>query len=130
METKLKPFDLEAAKAGTKVVTRDGLPVRIICFDREDDIFHIIGLVSSSHGERVIAFNNNGKYYSDELPHSSDLFMAPVKHEGWVNVYKTDAPCFSATLHSESVFRTKEDAMMAIIDRVNYIDTVKLEWEE
>ena len=36
MEKKLKPFDLEAAKAGAKVITRDGRPVRIICFDRKN----------------------------------------------------------------------------------------------
>lgn len=38
METKkLKPFDLEKAKQGAKVVTRDGRPVRIICWDKLDD---------------------------------------------------------------------------------------------
>ncbi len=35
MEIKFKPFDLEAAKNGAPVVTRDGQPVRIICFDKQ-----------------------------------------------------------------------------------------------
>ena len=30
---KTKPFDLKQAKAGAKVVTRDGRPARIICWD-------------------------------------------------------------------------------------------------
>lgn len=30
----MKPFDIELAKAGHRVCTRDGKPARIICFDR------------------------------------------------------------------------------------------------
>lgn len=130
METKLKPFDLEAAKAGAKVITRDGKPVRILCFDRKNNQSPIVGLVSDEYGEGLASFTKDGKYVVNGATHCNDLFMAPVKHEGWVNVYKTDAPCFSATLHSESVYLTKDDAMMAIIDGINYIATVKLEWEE
>lgn len=35
MTKKLKPFDLEASKAGAPVMTRDGRPVRILAFDVE-----------------------------------------------------------------------------------------------
>ena len=130
METKLKPFDLEAAKNGAKVVTRDGHAVRIICYDRKNEEYPIVALVGEDEGA-VFSYSSGGRYLEPNLTdHDLDLFMAPVKHEGWVNVYKTDAPCFSATLHSESVYLTKDDAMMAIIDGINYIATVKLEWEE
>lgn len=122
------PFDVEKAKEGCPVVTRDGRPARIIYWDAKGH-YPIIALVDMKDVDVVLRFCLNGNHLiageSD-----NDLFMAPVKHEGWVNVYKTDAPCFSATLHSESVYLTKDDAMMAIIDGINYIATVKLEWEE
>lgn len=38
----LKPFDLETAKAGKPVCTRDGRKARIICFDMNSFNNHII----------------------------------------------------------------------------------------
>lgn len=43
----LKPFDLEKAKAGAKVVTRDGREVRIICFDRKAPVFKLVALINN-----------------------------------------------------------------------------------
>lgn len=49
METKennkYKPFDLEQAKAGKPVCTRDGHKARIICFDAKLENYSIIALV-------------------------------------------------------------------------------------
>ena len=82
----MKAFDLEKAKAGAKVVTRDGRPVRILCFDlegrqpigaaieRED----FDGVVS----EVLHAFGSDGRYYTgttQDKDSSLDLFMAPDK---------------------------------------------------
>jgi hypothetical protein len=39
----MKEFDLELAKAGHPVCTRDGKPVRIVCFDAKGD-YPIVGL--------------------------------------------------------------------------------------
>lgn len=41
LENNMKPFDLELAKAGHPVQTRDGRPVRIICYDRKDNAHHL-----------------------------------------------------------------------------------------
>lgn len=38
-KTKLVPFDIEKAKHGAKVVTRNGYHVRILCYDLEDTNF-------------------------------------------------------------------------------------------
>lgn len=46
----LKPFDLEAAKAGKPVCTRDGRKARIICFDRVNSK-SILALVDSTDGK-------------------------------------------------------------------------------
>lgn len=49
----LRPFDLEAAKAGKPVCTRDGRKVRIICFDRTtyDNYTTIIACALSKDGK-------------------------------------------------------------------------------
>ena len=88
----MKEFDLEKAKAGAPVCTRDGRPARIICWDYQeygkqeaDEKFPIIALVKEDKGERAYTYRESGKckiYKKDEL------MMAPVKHEGWVHVNK------------------------------------------
>lgn len=81
MEKKLKPFDLEAALKGAKVVTRGGFPARIICTDRKGYNQPVIFLLNSGNIETSHACSLNGKYYfydgDEESKH--DLFMAPVK---------------------------------------------------
>lgn len=112
----LKPFDLEQAKAGKPVCTRDGRKARIICFDRDWDR-HIVALVSDSLGESVHYYLSNGKFDFDKQ-NDDDLMMLPEKKEGWVNVYK------------DSVYNTKEEALAGRSECRGYIDTIKLSWEE
>lgn len=47
----MKPFDLEKAKAGAEVCTRDGRKVRIICTDAKGN-YPIVALVSSFNDKR------------------------------------------------------------------------------
>ena len=47
-KTKLIPFDVNKAKAGAKVVTKNGFDVRIVAYDREDKSYPIIALVKKS----------------------------------------------------------------------------------
>ena len=112
----LKPFDLEAAKAGKTVCTRDGRKARIICFDRDWDM-HIVALVTDPSGESIHCYLSNGKVDSDKQ-NDEDLMMLPEKKEGWINVYK------------ERIYSTKEEAIEATYDGVTYIDTINISWEE
>ena len=120
----LKPFDLEAAKAGKPVCTRDGRKARIICFDRrlfyKNVSYPILALVECSDGEDyVCGYNEKGKVLiEDGAEYKDDLMMLPEKKEGWVNVYK------------ERIYSTKEEAIEATYDGVTYVDTVKVCWEE
>ena len=36
----MKEFNLELAKSGAKLITRKGLPARIVCYDRVDEKYH------------------------------------------------------------------------------------------
>ncbi len=51
MKQKFKPFDLEAAKAGAPVMTRDGRPARILAFDLKADEYPIAAAIESYDGE-------------------------------------------------------------------------------
>lgn len=129
----LKPFDLEAAKAGKPVCTRDGRKVRIISFDRHGEDCPIIALVVDSKNaecEEVIDYTLDGICNENIINHNKyDLMMFTRKKEGWVNVYKSDNNKYSALLGSAYVYKTKGEAELNF-DEDNGLATVKIEWEE
>ena len=122
----MKAFNLEEylKNPSRKVVTGDGKNVRIICTDAKISASHsIIALVEESNAnESIVTYTKEGHYYSSEFSKVNDLFFAPKKHEGWVNVYRDfdDVMC-------GSVFATEEDAKC---NAKTAIATVKIEWEE
>ena len=84
----LKPFDLQAARSGKPVCTRDGKKARILCFDRIASP-PIVALVKIRDTlEKVYQYDNNGRCYNSNGRIKNDLVMDDVKHEGWVNVYR------------------------------------------
>ena len=123
----LKPFDLEAAKAGKPVCTRDGRKARIICFDAKCNN-PIVALIYDCNKETVLQYLENGRFFVDQID-KYDLMMLPQKKEGWVNVYKSynvgkKIPCMA------SIYPTKEEAKKSSVVGFDYVDTVKIEWEE
>ena len=123
----MKPFDIELAKAGHPVCTRDGRAVRIICFDRKNtNGCSIIALVDKGEYEECLSFVINGKFYNDERGSDNDLFMATLKKEGWINIYKDGD---RAMIQSCNIYQSKEDAV-DMHSPISYITTVKIEWEE
>ena len=128
----LKSFDLEAAKAGKSVCTRDGRKARIICFDRrffyKNVSYPILALVECSDGEDdVCGYTEKGKVLIKEgAEYKDDLMMLPEKKEGWVNVYyDNDA---SSHRGCRFIYDTKERAVKEAGS--SYITTVKINWEE
>lgn len=125
----LRPFDLEAAKAGKPVYTRDGRKVRIICFDAKC-IKPIVALIQGSdNSEQIEYYTENGVFSNGGTGKNRDLMMFPQKKEGWVNVYKSynvgkKIPCMA------SIYPTKEEAKKSSVVGFDYVDTVKIEWEE
>ena len=126
----MKPFNLEQAKAGAPVCTRDGQPVRIICYDlKGNKNYPILALVESSGGvESTINYTLSGhkSLYSDT---SKDLIMASVKREGWVNLYT----CHSGATATDqcTLYQSEKEARSQILKGNGvYVTTVKIEWEE
>lgn len=124
----LKEFDLEAAKSGKPVCTRDGRNVRIICFDKKKDVYPLIVLVSDKDGYEIInQYKANGAHPT--IP-DNDLMMLPEKKEGWINVYRD---CDGANItKDDNIYSSKEAAIASaqIIDGNSYVATTKINWEE
>lgn len=119
----LKEFDLEAAKAGKPVCTKDGRKARIICFDRNWE-YPIVALIECENGEEMIsACDKDGKARIYETQ-GTDLMMLPEKKEGWVNLCKNN----SGDTLAVGVFPNREEAVSNCPP--SYLCTIKIEWEE
>ena len=113
---KMKPFDLEAAKAGKPVCTRDGRKARIICFDTiNKGNYPIIALLEDKGSEAIFYYNKGGKCnVGTEL----DLMMLPEKKEGWI------------ITHKEAIYDKETAEKIARETTANVIRIQKIEWEE
>lgn len=122
----LKEFDLEAAKSGKPVCTRDGRKARIICFDRicGDDYYKIVACVTAFDGdfEEVLSYGIDGYIVDSQNPKDEDLMMLSEKKEGWVNVYQ------GGKLDTKS-YPTKKEAFDKASPK-GYVDTIKINWSE
>ena len=97
----MKPFDLEAAKRGEPVCTRDGTPVQQLVHIPEGVRVNKIAALS---GGVINVYDDQGRYYGDEVHVSAkDLFMATRKLTVWVNVYPPGTNCFAWAYETEAI---------------------------
>ena len=120
----MKPFNLEEylKNPNRKVVTRDGRDVRIICTDFDNPHFPIICGIKGS--KWPFSFATNGTSIKGRQL-CNDLFFAPEKHEGWINVYKSE----SNRSLGAGIWQTEEEAKKWE-GAADYVTTIKIEWEE
>ena len=126
----MRQFSLEEylKNPSKKVVTRDGKSVRIRCTDRKDADYSIVALIDSKGKEEILSYTKNGYFYYDGRKDVNDLFFAPEKHEGWINVYRdrdAGTVSFGAILYT-----SREEAEEVGKTDVYYAATAKIEWEE
>lgn len=127
----MKWFDLQEYlnNPNRKVITRDGRSVRIICTDRNPN-YPIIALIGET--AEIGCYTKTGTYAdlfegSDGL--SNDLFFAPEKKEGWVNIYRI-MPGDIGNIHLGRIYPSKEAAEAMSKKCIHqYITTIKIEWE-
>lgn len=124
----MKEFDLELAKKGAKVCTRDGRSVRILCFDASDREYPIIALGDEDGREFVYSYTNEGKFDKNMDKCKKDLMLVGEKHEGWVivlrNIYTNSIKTMGC------VYDTKEQALEIGKEMGGFINVTKIEWEE
>lgn len=118
----LKPFNLEEALAGKPVITRNGYPIIELKY------FQTIGslaVVRKEPDEKLISyFICCDGTHNDTVNCVTDLFMAPTKKQGWVNIYKQVGNTYVAT-----VYLSEEEALQNRCI-ISLVDTVMIEWEE
>ena len=110
-----------------KVVTRDGRSARIICTNRLGDNNPVLALVNNECAEQCCSYTTFGKFDGYKNRDCKlDLFFAPEKNSGWINLYKIN----SIISPGPRAYDTKEEAESAAGDKSYYISTIKIEWEE
>lgn len=109
-----------------KIVTRDGRNARIICTDKKG-ARPIVALIerSDSVAEETVTYKENGEFFEDSS-YKYDLFFAPEKHEGWVNLYRSALN----VIYAGCVYTSEKEAKECIDDPQRNVATVKIEWEE
>lgn len=125
----MKEFSLEEylKKPDRKVVTMDCRPVRIICTDSDADGGPIVAIVTMANKKKqVLQYYENGKYFNSDSVSEDDLFFAPNKIEGWMNLYNKD---FGLVKGGE-VYNSEEAAKKIAAGDEDYITTIRVEWEE
>ena len=123
----MKQFNLGEylANPSRKVVTGDGRNVRIICTDSKIRNYPIIALVEEPSGfENLFSYTEGGQMVSYEPLKKYDLFFAPEKHEGWINIYRNG----NYFARDANVWPTEEDAKRNAVS--DHALTIKIEWEE
>ena len=123
----MKPFNLEEylANPSMKVVTRDGIPAKILYTDARGE-YPVIALVE--HYQETLdvtfSFTKDGKWCTDGTNSNKDLFFAPEKHEGWINIFRDINGEYAG-----DVFYSEEEALIGT-NSSKYVTTIKIEWEE
>ena len=124
----MKPFDLEKAKAGKPVCTRDGRKARILCFDLDNEDYKIAAAISMDNhkGEKVETYTIDGRCEDINIKKSLDLMMVSGKKKGWINVYRdvnTGKPFCDC-----EIYDSKDDAISNI--QGTAIGTFPFKWED
>ena len=126
----MKQFNLEEylKNPSRELITRDGRKVtKVLCTNAKSH-FPIVALVESfdSENETAISYTSKGHLF-DGADYNPDLFFAPEKHEGWINLYKNED---GISWISPNYFTSKEEAEKTGKECSGYITTPKIEWEE
>lgn len=113
-----------------RVVTGDGRKVKILCTNRKS-LYPIVALVENhdSDNESVCSYRENGLYSMFSQSEENNLFFAPEKHVGWINIRRSDSNRYY--IGQTKLYNSKEEAdEVAKINDSTFIKTLRIEWEE
>ena len=125
----MKQFNLEEylKNPNKKVVTRDGRNVRIICTDRKGTEYSVVALCTMSNvSEDCYFYFPNGRMYLS-ADSCLDLFFAPEKKEGYINLYRDGDDYYTG---GTEVYSSEAEAVSHALKIFGFVKTVKVEWEE
>jgi hypothetical protein len=114
----MKPFNLEEALAGAKVITGgEKLVTDIAYLPSATDVYKVCAVIDGD----ILYFTADGHFRDKAHYFIRDLFMAPVKSEGWINIYK-------GGYKNGYIYKTEEEARASAGS--GPISCVRIEWEE
>lgn len=117
-----KPFDLEKAKAGEPIITREGESATFVAYIPECASGH--RLIVYIHGrETTTDYFDSGKFLNGG-ENLLDLFMAPKKIKRWVNVFSEERYVAYTTAEQAAVYDT------CAMDSAKRIACIEVEFEE
>ena len=123
----MKPFNLEEylKNPSRKVLTRDGRNVTIHCTNYRGN-FPIVAEIEGLNYSTGFTDDGVHMYWNCIKETDYDLFFAPEKHEGWINIFRgKDGP-----ISGNIIFNSKEAAEKVGNSLSGYITTIKIEWED
>lgn len=110
MKTIIEPFDLEKAKNGATIVTRNGQKVRIASFDVKSN-YPVLALIELYGKEDIQSYSLNGFYYLDKHPYGDDLMISEEVFEDGDFIYNESTERISIFDHyvflSDKTFKVK-----------------------
>ena len=122
----MKKFTLEEylKNPNKKIITKDKRNVRIMCTNVKREYYPVLALVDNGSSESCVLYTENGEHSFGE-EHFIDLFFAPEKYEGWMNIYRDDV---TRDPRGGYIYNSEEEAKKEALPEV--ITTIKVEWEE
>lgn len=127
----MREFNLEEAKAGKPVCTRDGREARIICFDVENETFPIVAVVKDEDGvENAGVYTRDGYCFPNGDKTADDLMMVSRTRRGWIGIHKSGIG--NALARTTHIFSTREEVEEVLREfRVTKVYEIKqIEYEE
>ena len=126
----MKPFNLEKAKAGKPVCTRDGRNVRILSFNLKSTSRPIVAAVQHEAGkedEYITTYTVYGHHFCNRVNEDDDLMMKCERKQGWMPI-----AWFGENKRGLLIFDTKEEAEAYYKDDEDncIVDIIPIEWEE
>ena len=126
----MKQFNLDEylANPNREIVTRDGRKViKVLCTDAKGPN-PVVALIERYDKvmDNAFQYTKDGKYFNNGTD-EKDLFFAPEKKEGWINLYKN---ANGTNWLCPQPFTSKEEAEKAGKTYTCSVTTIKIEWEE
>jgi len=123
-KTKLMPFDIEKAKNGAKVVTRDGLPAKIVDYPIKNEDCPILGLVLIDGKEFPLLFTETGNHYNN----SESCYDLSIEEE--VEEDDSNYDPYKATVESIADMVEKYSELQTLEELKHFYNNVKVKCKE
>lgn len=118
----MKEFDINLAKQGKPICTRDGRKARIICWDLKNDGYCLVAAVETKDNgnlEEILTYDEDGIFTTDhEVNHNYDLRMAPEERQISVNIYKNKNGIYVSKVRNNTDMETLNLASSFLIGTI------------